>query len=179
MKRSESRSATGSKPQITIRPATTADASAVLHCLHTAFAPYRDQYSPNAFADTVLSPETLLERMKTMDILVAVSDEGNIVGTVACHVLEPDAARKKDGHIRGMAVLPSHQGNAVGEQLLRAAESQLRAAGCSRMLLDTTAPLERAIRFYEKNGFRRSGMVRDFFAMPLFEYVKDLKGGST
>ena len=36
--------------------------------------------------------------------------------------------------------------------------------------LDTTEPLERAMRFYERNGFRRSGVVRDFFGMPLIEY---------
>jgi ribosomal protein S18 acetylase RimI-like enzyme len=179
MTRSESRSSAAPKPQITIRHATTADTSAVLHCLHTAFAPYREQYSPAAFADTVLTPETLLQRMKTMAILVAVSDREKIVGTVACHVLEPDAASKKDGHIRGMAVLPGHQGSGVAERLLRAAESELRAAGCARILLDTTAPLERAIRFYEKNGFRRSGVVRDFFGMPLYEYVTYLKGSSS
>lgn len=26
--------------------------------------------------------------------------------------------------------------------------------------------------FYEKHGYRRSGTIRDFFGMPLFEYVK-------
>jgi len=30
------------------------------------------------------------------------------------------------------------------------------------------------MRFYEKNGFRRSGKVTDFYGMPLFEYVKTL-----
>jgi ribosomal protein S18 acetylase RimI-like enzyme len=178
MTRSESRPAAASKRQIMIRTAAAADASAVLHCLHTAFAPYREQYSPLAFADTVLTPETLLERMKTMSILVAVLDEITIVGTVACHVLEADTT-SKDGHIRGMAVLPSYHGNGVAELLLRTAESELRRAGCTRILLDTTAPLERAIRFYEKNGFRRSGIVRDFFGMPLYEYVKDLTSRST
>jgi hypothetical protein len=32
----------------------------------------------------------------------------------------------------------------------------------------------RAVRFYEKNGHRTSGKVRDFFGMPLFEYTKAL-----
>jgi len=34
--------------------------------------------------------------------------------------------------------------------------------------------LERAMRFYEKHGYRRSSKVSDFFGMPLFEYVKTL-----
>jgi len=42
--------------------------------------------------------------------------------------------------------------------------------------LDTTRPLERAIRFYERCGYRATGVVRDFFGMPLFEYAKDLAG---
>ena len=37
-----------------------------------------------------------------------------------------------------------------------------------------SAPLQRAIRFYERNGYRPSGRVADFFGMPLFEYVKPL-----
>jgi hypothetical protein len=28
--------------------------------------------------------------------------------------------------------------------------------------------------FYEKNGFRRTGKVTDFFGMPLIEYTKHL-----
>jgi ribosomal protein S18 acetylase RimI-like enzyme len=65
-------------------------------------------------------------------------------------------------------------GPSVAEQLLAAVESELRVRKCSRISLDTTAPLLSAIRFYEKNGFRRSGKIGDFFGMPLIEYVKDL-----
>ena len=52
--------------------------------------------------------------------------------------------------------------------------SGIRAArpGCQRIALDTTQPLERAMRFYEKNGYQRSGKVSDLFGMPLVEYVK-------
>ena len=38
----------------------------------------------------------------------------------------------------------------------------------------TTEPLERAMRFYEKHGYRRSGRVTDFFGMTLHEWVKSL-----
>jgi len=51
---------------------------------------------------------------------------------------------------------------------------ELRLSGCVRITLDTTEPLERAMRFYEKNGYRRSGRVSDFFEMPLIEYQKTL-----
>jgi len=164
---------------ITIRLATIADAPAVLRCLHTAFAPYRDQYSSAAFADTVLDPETLRLRMEVMSILVALAKSGEIVGTVAYQALDTGTSEKKDGHMRGMAVLPNQQGQGVAGLLLRAAESELRVLGCSRITLDTTAPLHRAIRFYENNGFVQSGVVADFFGMPLYEYTKELSDGST
>ena len=54
------------------------------------------------------------------------------------------------------------------------AESTLAKDGCSVISLDTTAPLERAIRFYEGNGFQRTGKVTDFFGMPLYEYAKKI-----
>jgi len=73
-----------------------------------------------------------------------------------------------------MAVLPSWHGRGVGEQLLTAAEAELRGLGCVRVTLDTTEPLERAMRFYEKHGFARSGRVADFYGMRLIEYVKEL-----
>jgi len=145
------------------------DAPGILDCLRTAFEPYRESYTPDAFADTVLTPETIRERLASMAVFVAESGGGQIVGTIGC------AARGGEGHIRGMAVLPSWQGRGVAEKLLEAAESDLRARGCSRVSLDTTEPLRRAIRFYGRNGYRASGKVSDFFGMPLFEYVKHIR----
>ena len=54
------------------------------------------------------------------------------------------------------------------------AESELSSMKCSRVTLDTTEPLQRAVCFYEKHGYRPSGRVTDFFGMPLHEYVKQL-----
>jgi len=60
----------------------------------------------------------------------------------------------------------------VAEKLLHTVEDRLLASGCKRFSLGTTAPLQRAIRFYESNGFRPSGKVTSFLGMPLYEYVK-------
>ena len=49
--------------------------------------------------------------------------------------------------------------------LADAAEAGLRAAGCTQVTLDTTRPLERAIAFYERRGYRPTGIVRDFYGM--------------
>jgi GNAT superfamily N-acetyltransferase len=90
-----------------------------------------------------------------------------IAGTLACGKVS-----EGEGHLRGMAVRAAWQGAGVAQALLERAESELRAQGCSRVTLDTTLPLERAMRFYEKNGYQRSGRVADFFGMVLIEYEK-------
>lgn len=84
-------------------------------------------------------------------------------------------AGQGEGHLRGMAVLPRSQGHGVAEQLLAAIESYLWSQGCTRITLDTTEPLKRAARFYERNGYKLSGKVMDFFGMPLVEYIKVIK----
>lgn len=150
-----------------IRKATTEDLDGILACLHTAFERYRSQYTPKGFADTVLDFETIRRRMREMCILIAVSEE-RIVGTIGC------AANGGEGHLRGMAVSPEWQGTGVAGVLLCAAETELRNNGCTFVTLDTTAPLKRATRFYEKHGFSASGRVSDFFGMPLYEYSKPL-----
>jgi GNAT superfamily N-acetyltransferase len=153
----------------TVRRATPADADGILTCLRAAFAPYQSNYTPLGYEDTVLTAETLGRRFQFMSIFVAVSGSGEIVGTVGCN-----AVGNKQGHLRGMAVLNDWQGTGVAQQLLASAESELRTLGCERRTLDTTAPLQRAIRFYERNGYRATGHVTDFFGMPLFEYAKPL-----
>ena len=150
-----------------IRRATSADAAAILDCLRLAFEPYRRCYTPEAVANTMLTPETLPERMSKMTVLVAASPCGEIAGTIAFAMVNAH-----EGHLRGMAVRPEWQGKGIAESLLGAAESELRSLSCHRITLDTTAPLERAMRFYTKRGYRRSGTRGNFFGMPLFEYEK-------
>jgi GNAT superfamily N-acetyltransferase len=117
----------------------------------------------------VLNRGTLERRLAEMTLFVATGGAGVVVGTIGCAAVSPG-----EGHIRGMAVRPEWQGRGVAGRLLAAAEEELRARGCGRVSLDTTAPLKRAVRFYERNGYRASGRVADFFGMPLFEYVKPL-----
>jgi GNAT superfamily N-acetyltransferase len=165
-----------------IRKATPSDSAGILKCLRAAFDPHRNAYTPEAFADTVLTPETLQHRLATVRLFVAVTDAGEIVGTIGCHVVNPIVdpmvhstdVHSTEGHIRGMAVLPAWQGSCVASQLLKSAESELHDRGCLRITLNTTEPLLKAMRFYEKNGFRQSGIVKDFFGMPLLKYVKTL-----
>ena len=153
---------------IVVRRARESDADAILACLAAAFEPVRSQYTADGFADTVLSRQTIETRLASMSVFVALND-GSIIGTIGCNATTPE-----EGHLRGMAVLPSWQGTPVAQSLLEAAESELRNLRCQKVTLDTTEPLRRAIRFYEKNGYRATGQVKDFFGMRLFEFSKPL-----
>jgi ribosomal protein S18 acetylase RimI-like enzyme len=150
-----------------IRRATAADAVGILDCLRIAFEPYRTSYTPAGFEDTVLNARSLADRFQTMTLFVAVGDD-QVVGTIAA------AAHGTEGHLRGMAVLPEWQGSDIARRLIEAAEAELMARGCVRVTLDTTEPLKRAARFYEKCGYRRTGRSTDFFGMALTEFAKTL-----
>ena len=154
----------------TVRGAGPADAGGVLACLRAAFEEYRDQYTPDAFADTVPDLDSLNNRLRTMSVYVAVSRRGEVMGTLAASVMN-----NAEGHLRGMAVLPSFQHRGVAKELLTVAIDDLRSSGCTRVTLDTTVPLRPAIRFYEARGFQPTGRVSDFFGMELYEYARTLK----
>ena len=157
-----------------IRKARLEDAGEILACLAGAFAPYRVSYSPAGFADTVLTERALRQRFREMTVLVAVDQSGEVIGTIAYKVAE-----RGHGHVRGMAVGPPWQGSGVAKSLLDRAESDLRKLRCNIMTLGTTKPLERAIRFYEKNGFHATGEMSVFFGMDLVSYRKDIGRSKT
>jgi putative methionine-R-sulfoxide reductase with GAF domain len=69
-----------------IRKATTDDSAGILECLASAFAPFRESYTPEGFLDTVLSPDTLAQRLKDMDVFVALRADEGIIGTISCKV---------------------------------------------------------------------------------------------
>jgi len=152
---------------VKIRPADPLDAAAIATCLLTAFTPYCSAYTQGAFADTVPTVDQVQLRIQQMHVLVA-TVAGEVVGTISA------SSHGEQGHLRGMAVLPEWRGTGTALMLLAAIEDWLRLRGSKQVTLDTTEPLKPAIAFYEKNGYRRSGHVSDFFGMRLIEYVKKL-----
>lgn len=156
------------KKGFSVRQATLQDEPQILQCLAQAFAPYRDSYAGEGFADTVLTPEAFRKRFIEMRVLVATDDSGGVLGTIAYN------AENSEGHIRGMAVKPQWQGLGIARGLLDQVEPDLRELRCSGITLDTTRPLQRAICFYTKCGFRPTGEITSFFGMDLFAYRKEI-----
>jgi GNAT superfamily N-acetyltransferase len=156
-------------PETEIRLATPSDAPFLAAVLYQAFAEYALLYTPQAFAATTPPSEQIARRMSEGPIWVAVRD-GTIIGTVAA------PPRGKELYVRSMAVLPDARGHRIGALLLTALENFAGTHGYERLCLSTTPFLPRAIRLYERWGFRRSSAgPRDLFGTALFTLVKDLR----
>ncbi|MFX0104467.1 MAG: GNAT family N-acetyltransferase [Candidatus Hodarchaeota archaeon] len=153
-----------------IRRAKKNDAKGIYEILLVAFEGYRNYYTSEGFSDTVMSENAVIERMKEMKLYVAVDQKRKIIGTIGWRKVS-----KKEGHIRGMAVLPEKQGkNSPATALLQAVENDARSKGCIYLTLDTTAPLKRAQNFYRKYGFKETGKTGDFFGLTIYEYAKKI-----
>lgn len=83
------------------------------------------------------------------------------------------------GEILRLYTHPRRQGSAAGAILLDRALDALRAAGLQQAWLNTEERNERALRFYQRQGWREEGSprVRDWHGARLVEprYVKDLR----
>jgi len=154
---------------IAVRMALPDDVSSIVSVLHQSFAEYEPLYTAAGFAATTAGNVQMQERMSEGPVWVALQDE-TIVGTVSA-VSKGDAL-----YIRGMAIIPTARGQGIGELLLEEIESFARRQSYQRLVLSTTPFLSRAIRLYERAGFRRSSEgPHDLFGTTLFSMAKILR----
>ena len=153
----------------TVRRAGPSDVDAMVACLQAAFDPFRHDYSPGAWTDTVVDANGMRERLRTMTCFVVTDENNKVIGSVAGTLVSP-----QQGHLRGMSVDPAFHGSGAADMLLEAVEKEIgRQVGRGKITLETTSPLARASNFYRQHGYRASGHVTDYHGMQLFEYVKD------
>ena len=119
-------------------------------------------------------------RTGVADLLVAVDDDGRVLGGVA-YFATASAFGWLDGPdeagVRMLAVDPAAQGRGVGARLVEACVAQAVEDGKTRISLHTTAPMTAAHRLYERAGFRRAP-ERDHpldGGLLLLAYVMDLE----
>ncbi len=156
--------------KIEIRIAKYRDAKEIHKVILSAFEEYRHFYTPEGFADTVMSEEAVKERMEKMNLYVAVDHNRMIIGTIGWQKISENEA-----HLRGMAIIPDKQGNdSPAAPLLKIVEDDARSKGCNILTLDTTNILKRAQNFYKKHGFEETGKTDDFFGSIIYEYAKKL-----
>jgi GNAT superfamily N-acetyltransferase len=142
------------------------DAATIARVLLLSFSEYRPSYTASAFAATTPSATAVVARLSEGPIWLAQSEDA-VIGTVSA-VLRGDSV-----YIRGMGVLPNARGQQIGFALLERVELFARELSRPRLFLSTTPFLDRAIRLYERSGFRRiDDGPHDLFGTPLFTMEK-------
>jgi len=90
-------------------------------------------------------------------VSVAAFDGPRLVGT--CEVYRPRHNEIRHTGLLDIAILPSHRGIGLGQQMVKEALKLARRSGIWLVELRVFATNVPAIRLYEKMGFRRSGLV--------------------
>jgi glucosamine-phosphate N-acetyltransferase len=86
-------------------------------------------------------------------ILVAVDDEGQVLGTTTLLVEQKFIhGGGLVGHIEDVAVRPGNEGRGVGSAVVKAAVQLAKENGCYKVILDCKPEL---VDFYAKVGFHR------------------------
>ena len=129
-----------------VRPATRADADAVIAVVNAAFA------IETFFLEGTRTDERRLQAMmRSGEFLVIEDRDGRIVGSVCVEVQGEDAC------FRMLAVDPARQGDGLGRLLVEAAEAHGRAHGCMRMEIDVLNLRTELLPFYRKLGYVETG----------------------
>lgn len=98
--------------------------------------------------------------------IVAMDDDGAIIGTVLLKPLSGDRVR-----LRQMAVLPSRQHQGIGRRLVQFAEEAARAGGFGCIELHARLHVQ---GFYERLGYQAQGATFIEVTLPTVEMIKRL-----
>jgi len=103
------------------------------------------------------------------ECLVAI-DDGKIVGFILSEENPPLA------HIVTLDVAKSHRRHGVGTQLLRENEANLSFREVRTVLLETATSNEAGIAFWERHGYRKEAVLKNYYPSHLdaFEMRKKL-----
>lgn len=101
-------------------------------------------------------------------------DGDDILGYAGLYRLPPDA------DVQTIAVDASAQGRGVGRQLLEWLIDQAQRADCTHLMLEVRSDNAAALALYERYGFERISVRRDYYGAGIDAFVMRLRplGGS-
>ncbi len=129
-------------------------------------------YSEAFIADLVeyFSPETLREKATEQYILVAIEDDGAIVGTAA--LADFGSAAVPNYYAVSVFVMPEWHRKGVGTQLMQAVEEQAKVLKAKRI---TVRAAMSAKGFYQKLGYKFKDGAEVLDEHGQYRMVKDLR----
>lgn len=152
---------------ILIRDAEEKDIDEIHNVLAEAFAPYRREYTKEAYDATVVSKEEIRKRIKHPDMAILVAESQDVIVGTAVLEMTTD-----EPYIQSMAVKPSAQRGGVGISILKTIEKCAREMHARALSLECFKPLTEAIHLYERFGFKRTGRKRPYHGITIFEMKK-------
>ncbi|HEY6459284.1 MAG TPA: GNAT family N-acetyltransferase [Polyangiaceae bacterium] len=137
-------------PAVRVRPVVVRDVPAVVELVRAVLAEFGLRFGEGSKTDDELTrlPPSYADHGGAF--WVAADEAGLLLGTCGVFPVAP-------GHyeLRKMYLHPRSRGLGLGKRLLDEAVAWTRARGGRALVLDTTEQMERAIAFYEANGFVR------------------------
>lgn len=130
---------------VDITPVTTADLPRLMELERASFG---DPWSESAMAATLEIPVARA---------IAARSEGKIVGFVIAYLIPPE------GEIADICVAPEARGRGIGCLLMRAL---MESCDCTQFYLEVRASNLPARRLYEKLGFQRIGLRKNYYDRP-------------
>lgn len=89
-----------------------------------------------------------------------VAEEAEVIGYIGMYVSEPE------GEITNVAVAPDARNGGCGSALVSAMQQWAGHNGVARVVLEVRAGNQTAIRVYQKAGFVKLGVRRNFYQFP-------------
>jgi GNAT superfamily N-acetyltransferase len=110
--------------------------------------------NPEKYPDLTrdISLENILSTYKGRSRFWIALVDGGVIGTVAIEEKDSEVAK-----LKRMFVIPEYHGKGVAQELMDTALAFAIANGYKTISLNTDRVMHRAHRFYERNGFWRTG----------------------
>lgn len=161
---------------VEVRPAEYADIERIREVARRA---WESAHEPIVGGDAVerfltayYDAESFRARIDREEAILDVAAASDVVGYV---LASPDGEAAATFDLSQIYVAPSRWGDGVGRTLLEHLERRVRDRGGSRVRLGVMAENDRAVRFYEAAGYRRTGeFYDDRIDAHGYTYAKDL-----
>lgn len=122
-----------------------------------------------SFLDTLTYERNLKNAAAWKDMTIIAKDDENVIGFAVCGPCR-DEDHREAGEVYALYILKAYYDQKVGYRLMQAALNQL--AAYPEVIIWVLKENKRAIRFYQRCGFRFDGMEKE---LPLGKPVPDAR----